>query len=161
MKKLLAFIVLFIIAASVLTLMDYFKKPRPVITGPTGTLEESNSDGRVRGSEESSIKIGTTKEIAGLSVTLNDLTDDFRCGGDNCPEYGGVTVNVTLKSGEEVVTRNMASDEVPIEFGGYKISIIKIAPEKTPVELIPKSDYEITFLASPLALEIDGKNSGL
>ena len=162
MKKLLALIILFVIAASVLSLMNYFKTSRSLITAPVSTPAENYDQGRVRSSEEANLKIGMTKEIAGLTVTLNDVIDDYRCGADAlCPEFGGITVNVTLSSGEGTVTRNMASDEVPLEFNGYKISIPKMAPTKFADRAINKSDYEVTFLVSPKALETINENPGL
>lgn len=155
MKKFIAFIVLFIIAATILSLMQYFQTSKSVVLAPTENTESS----RVRSSEEVILKIGETGDAAGLKIILNDLIDDYMCGADAlCPEFGGVTVNVTLDSGTETVTRNTASDEVPLEFSRYKISIPRMAPTKFADKSIDKSEYEITFLVSPTALEAVDEN---
>jgi hypothetical protein len=162
MKKLLGLIILFIIAASTLTLVNYFKNPKALLSEPVNSAPDSIDQGRVRGSEEGSLKIGMTKDIAGLSIRLNDLIEDFRCGADAlCQEFGGVSINVTFNDGSSSTTRNMASDEVPIKFNGYNISIVRITPTKFADKEISKSEYEITFLVSPIALETINDNPGL
>lgn len=125
-------------------------------------ISGDSSAGRIRGAEEVSIKVGETREAAGVSITLHEVLQDFRCGTSvSCPEFGGVAVRVTLKVGEEMVSRGMASDEADYEFAGYAISIPKMAPTRFADEVIREEDYVITFKVAPLALEEVEENPGL
>jgi len=90
--------------------------------------------------------VGQTGVAGTLSVTFNKFVQDSRCPIDvQCIQAGAVNINVTFVSGTATVTKNMPSDEVPQEFGGYKISIVDIMPpRKSGAEIDPR-DYKITF----------------
>lgn len=93
-----------------------------------------------------SIKIDETKTINGLKITLNGVPGDYRCPKDvQCIQAGAITANITLESSTKKETKNMASDEVPMSFENYKISIIGVAPDLiSTVPVNPKS-YVVTF----------------
>lgn len=93
------------------------------------------------------VKVGQTKEINGLDITLNEMVGDYRCPIDEkCMEGGAVTVNVTFKrDGSDEVTRNIASDEIPFEYEGYKISIVGVKPSRLASQEPPADSYIVTF----------------
>jgi hypothetical protein len=107
--------------------------------------------GRVRSPEEKVLKVGETTDIAGLQVSFDKFSQDSRCSGENCPEYGAVALTVTLSTGDVTEVKHMASDEVPYEFEGYAISIIAINPPRPTDRELREDEYEITFRVAPLA----------
>jgi len=92
------------------------------------------------------IKVGESKLINGVFITLHKVMEDYRCPVNaNCMEAGGIVVNVTLKSNTDSITRNLASDEVPNAFDSYQVSIVGVKPDKiTGSEPKPES-YIVTF----------------
>lgn len=94
----------------------------------------------------SNISIGQTKNINGVSVTLHEVVQDSRCPVDvNCIEAGAITAKVTFKSGAQTKTFNMASDEIPQQFGGKKVSIIDVNPPLVSSIQPNKNNYIVTF----------------
>jgi hypothetical protein len=89
--------------------------------------------------------VGEETSVDNLSITLNGVTQDFRCAVDEeCMEAGGVAVNVTLRGqGEEMV--NFSSDEIPHQFSGYEISIVGVTPSAQLGKTISPDEYELTF----------------
>jgi len=87
--------------------------------------------------------------VGGLVIIFNAFVQDSRCPVDvQCIQAGAVNINVSFSNGKQTVIKNMPSDEVPQEFGGYKIAIVGIAPDrKSGVEIDPKG-YRITFRVS-------------
>jgi hypothetical protein len=112
---------------------------------PMGKNITGNGDMRVYPLSRQ-VAVGETAEINGLKVTLNSVPNDYRCPVDfDCSEGGAINTNVTLKSNDKQETMNLPSDEVPRQFGIYKISIIGVEPVKVSnVEIDPRS-YVITF----------------
>jgi hypothetical protein len=150
MKKAFWVIIILLIIAAVVAALQ---------RGAENTEDVNNqaNSGAVGGTmfaaEEVTLRVGETRPASGLQVKLNDFVQDNRCGIDAfCTEAGGVTVNVTLQSPGETITRNMASDEAAYEFSGYKVSIPKIEPSRRADETIRESDYRITFYVEPVAL---------
>jgi len=92
------------------------------------------------------VGVGKTVFINGVKITLNEVVQDSRCPVDaQCIEGGAINTNVTLQSNTDKETRNMPSDEVPISFDSYKISIEKINPPRfSNSEPLPDS-YVILF----------------
>jgi hypothetical protein len=89
---------------------------------------------------------GDTETFQNMSVTFNSFVQDSRCPIDvQCFWAGNVTVNVTIKSNGEQITRGLTSDVAPFQFGGYAISIVDIQPPKESKLQIPKNAYQITF----------------
>lgn len=92
------------------------------------------------------LAIAQTKEIDGIKITFNGVTEDNRCPVDvTCITAGAATLNVTLSDGTHTVSRNFSSDEIPYDFYGAKISIGEIKPEAISKKIIPTSKYRITF----------------
>ncbi len=92
------------------------------------------------------IGINETKNINGLSITFNELVQDSRCPIDAvCIQAGAVTVNVTFKVGSQTKTFNMASDEVPQEFAGFKISTEGVKPSRITSSAPETNSYRVTF----------------
>lgn len=111
-----------------------------------------DDDGRIRAPENVTLGVGDTGEAAGVTITFNELVQDNRCPIDVvCIEGGAVTVNITLASGDETTTLNKASDEAPLVFAGYEVSIVGVAPEAVSTRTIDKDEYEITFHVAPVA----------
>ncbi|MES2470815.1 MAG: hypothetical protein V4526_01110 [Patescibacteria group bacterium] len=156
MKKIIYVIVIVVVFALIFMLIrQYGTDSRPLTETP---------DGRVRAAEVASVKIGETKEISGLQVTFNKFVQDNRCPVDqeNCPEAGGVTLNISLKANEgTTATGNIASDEVPLEFAGYAVSIVKVAPDRKLSQQITDPEYEVSFRVAPLALQNVQENPGI
>jgi hypothetical protein len=92
------------------------------------------------------VGVGETVFINGVKITLNAVVQDNRCPVDaQCIEGGAINTNVTLQSSTDKETRNMPSDEVPISFDSYKISIEKITPPRLSNSEPNSLSYRITF----------------
>jgi hypothetical protein len=96
--------------------------------------------------DEVTMQVGEMAIVSGITLSLNSFVADNRCPIDvNCIEAGAVTVNLTMISGDQKVTRNFPSDEVPFQFAGTSVSLIKVTPEvRSGVEIKPE-DYRVTF----------------
>jgi hypothetical protein len=114
-------------------------------------IPETNNE-RVMGPQDVTLTEGETKEATGLKITFHLLSQDYRCPVDaQCIEAGSVLADVTLQSGEQVITRSLPSDEVPYEFAGYKISIVKVTPDLLSGIEIRPAKYTVTFHVEPMA----------
>jgi hypothetical protein len=154
MKKALVWIIIIVAILIVLGVVYDNKKTENVPSAP--------EQGRVMGPEELALKVGETKTGAGLTVKLNSVPNDYRCATDvQCIEAGAIVANVTLAAGDETLTRNVPSDEVPIQFAGYAISIIKIEPPLLSTRPTAQSEYVVTFKVEPLALQTVDNNPGI
>ena len=154
MKKILIGIFSLLILLAVFFGAEVISENPHIVPSPVEEAPVSGNEARVRGPEEVTLAVGETKEAAGLTITLNDFLQDFRCGADElCMEAGGVAVNVTLDTGTSVITRSMSSDEADFEFEGFAISIPRAAPARYGGREIPKEEYEVTFMVRPLLLD--------
>ena len=105
-------------------------------------LEESPDSDPTLGN----VGVGQTVFINGVKITLNKVVQDSRCPIDvKCIEAGAININVTLQSNTDKETRNMSSDEAPIAFDSYKISIEKINPPRVSKFEPLSASYVITF----------------
>ncbi|MDQ5883237.1 MAG: hypothetical protein QG654_149 [Patescibacteria group bacterium] len=128
----------------------FFNNNRIKEEGPQ--METENGSERVMGPKEISLEVGKTEIFSNLSITFNTLVADYRCPADvQCIEAGAVVANITLEAGEEEITLNKPSDEVPLEFAGYRISIIDTKPQLLSGKDINPKDYVVTFLVEPMA----------
>jgi hypothetical protein len=108
--------------------------------------QESKGGAVFIGSDSVRLSRGYSADINGITLTFNDLIQDYRCSKDeDCPESGGVTANITLKYRDQVENRNLASDEIPYEFAGRKISISDVRPDAKLGEQISQDSYRVTF----------------
>lgn len=104
------------------------------------------SESAVQTKDTVEVGIGETKTINGFSITLNSVPGDYRCPIDAmCMEMGAITANVTYKVGAETKTFNMASDEVPQQFAGYKISIEQVKPSRIAAQEPDPKAYRVVF----------------
>ncbi|MFA6095989.1 MAG: MliC family protein [Candidatus Paceibacterota bacterium] len=96
------------------------------------------------------LPVGKVGKVGDLLITFNSLTQDSRCPlGVMCIQAGAVTANVTLSSGGETETRNLAQDEVRYLFGGYAIGIAGAEPARKQGEEIAPGEYIVTFTIVP------------
>lgn len=131
----------------------YFNNNRPdkVIPSQESENEVGNETGRVMSPGEVTLRVGETGNFSNLSLTFNEFIADYRCPIDvQCIQAGAVVANITLKSGEEELTLNKPSDEVPLEFAGYEISIVNTNPPAMSQKTIDPKDYVVTFLVEPM-----------
>ncbi|MEK7188003.1 MAG: hypothetical protein AAB691_04125 [Patescibacteria group bacterium] len=94
------------------------------------------------------VGVGKTVFINGVWITLNKIVQDNRCPTDRniqCDKAGWVTVNVTLQSGTNKETRDIASNGFSVAFDSYQISIVDTKPSRISTEPVPKDSYLITF----------------
>lgn len=104
-------------------------------------------------STEITLGVGQTGMFRDLSITAKSILQDSRCPIDvECIQAGSITVNVSLKSGGQTGTQNIASNGAAYSFAGYKISISKVDPPRmSKVEISPDA-YHITFHIDSAAL---------
>lgn len=117
-----------------------------------------------------SLAVGQTVNFSNISLTFNEFIADYRCPADaQCIEAGAVVANITLKTVEDELTLNKPSDEIPLEFAGYKISIVDTNPPAMSGKVIDQKDYVVTFLIEPktstpekpVEIKIDGQLVGV
>lgn len=108
---------------------------------------DNTDSGRVMAPQENSVAVGETKEfMGGVYLTLNEVTDDYRCPIDvECIEGGAVNTNITLREGETTLNTFYSSDGVALNFNGYNVSIISVYPDLYAGSTVNKSDYVVTF----------------
>ncbi len=100
------------------------------------------------------LRIGETKNINGVRVTLNTIVSDNRCPVDvQCITAGAVVANITLKSDTDLETRTVASDQKPVGFDAYWVSLENVEPAQTTQHTTKPSEYLLTFRVTPTALE--------
>lgn len=105
----------------------------------------------VQGTSTGDVILGVGQKgiVDGLTLTFNALVQDSRCPVDVvCIQAGAVNSNVTLATANKTETRNLPSDEVPYTFDGYRISIVKIAPDRENKKEVPSNAYVLTFHVS-------------
>lgn len=128
--KLIAIVAAVVVAVAIWWTHRPTPAPIPVVTAPT----------------DITLAVGQKGSVDDLDITFNSMVQDNRCPVDiHCDEGGAVTINVTFTKGTQTVTKNMPSDEVPQQFAGYAISILKTAPDRMTVEEIPPNAYTVTF----------------
>lgn len=136
-------ILVIVVLAAGLFLFLNNKKDAP---SPSGDLNL----GSVISESEATLAVGQTVNFSNISLTFNEFIADYRCPADaQCIEAGAVVVNITLRAGEEELTLNKPSDEVPLEFAGYKVSIVDTNPPAMSGKVINQKDYVVTFLIEP------------
>lgn len=139
MKKIIV-----IIALLGISIFLYVDKKKDV---PQDTIENS----RVMAPGEISLAVGETARFSNLSLTFNEFIADYRCPIDvQCIQAGAVVANITLVAPEEERTLNKPSDEIPLEFAEYKISIVNTNPPALSTKIIAPKDYVVTFLVEPM-----------
>ncbi len=93
------------------------------------------------------LSVGQTRVINGVSISVNKVVEDSRCPSNvQCIQAGRALVSVTLAAGTEANTVNLSSQPVvPYVFGGSKISLIEVLPERHETTLPTQSSYRLTF----------------
>lgn len=120
--------------------------PVQVISTSSSTPVIVTSSSTTATSGTITLGVGETTKVAGLTFTLNSFVQDSRCPIDvRCIQAGAVTVNVTARQNGQVQTQNFASDEVPHQFGQYKVSITDIKPDRKSGQELTQQQYRITF----------------
>jgi hypothetical protein len=98
-------------------------------------------------SHEGALTPGETKELDGISITLNKVVEDSRCPVKvQCIWKCKVAVRTTLTKNGNTIDREV-SDMTPTIFGEHVISITSVLPEKS-TTTIKDTDYRITFLVT-------------
>jgi hypothetical protein len=91
------------------------------------------------------IKIGETKTINGVRITLNKITEDSRCPIDvACIQAGKLVADVTLKSNTDQEQVSLTSD-IPKAFDSFKVTIIGTVPSKMASNPTPASEVAVIF----------------
>lgn len=99
-------------------------------------------------SETFTLKIGESKNVAGLTISPIRIVEDSRCPfGAQCIWAGRVAVEFEVVAGGKTETKIMNSDEDKvIEYEGYKIDMVDVKPDKPGASTILKAtDYRIVF----------------
>lgn len=118
-----------------------------IYSGPRPEMATDTSNGgRVMAPQYITIPVGGTRDILGLSITLNSVLNDYRCPVDaECIEAGAVNVNATFVSDQDKLTANYSSDGVPLSVFGYNVSIVGVSPDLYSGQVINPQDYEVSF----------------
>jgi hypothetical protein len=118
-----------------------------IYSGPRPQMPaEDINGGRVMAPQTLSVPVGATVEALGLTLTLDAVKNDYRCPIDvECIEAGAVNTNITLSDGEEEFKTFYSSDGIPLNWNGYNISIVTVAPDLYSNKTIDPSDYVVTF----------------
>ncbi|MHB1118081.1 MAG: hypothetical protein ACYCZ7_00930 [Minisyncoccota bacterium] len=115
------------------------------------SLEASSPEESGAGWQRGVVRIGETKLINRVKVTLHDIEQDSRCPTDvQCIRAGNVTARVTLVSDTDSETLDMLSDADSHAFDSFTISIVDVAPLPTARQPIESSLYNVTFQVEDL-----------
>ena len=146
-----------IVAILIIGLIIYTHPSKQVIAP-----EVENGD-RVHAPADLVLGVGETQvALGGLSLTFNKLVNDYRCPVDaECIEAGAINTNITVATEDESKTLNYSSDGVPLEFAGYKISIVESKPDAMLGNVIAPNEYVVTFhIESAMTDIVDNPASG-
>ncbi len=135
-----AIIILVVFSVGLVLGHNYFVK-NPVVEQDNG-----NELGMVLPPQNVEVGVGQTREVMGVSITLNAVVQDVRCPIDvECIEAGAINTDITLSTGEITETIFYASDGIPFSFQDFEISIVGVLPELVSTETINPNDYVVTF----------------
>lgn len=97
------------------------------------------------------VKLGETKFVGGVNITLSDIVADSRCPVDvQCIQAGSVRAKVTLQSDTDKETLELTSAQAPHKFDTYQVSIVGITPAARSGVHIEKGEYVLTFLVDAI-----------
>lgn len=99
-------------------------------------------------SETFTLKLGESKNVAGLTLSPIRIVEDSRCPfGVQCIWAGRVAVEIEVNAAGKTETKIMYSDEDRvIEYEGYKIDMVDVKPDKPGASITLKpTDYRIVF----------------
>jgi len=92
------------------------------------------------------LKVGQNKSLGNFNITLDGILSDSRCPVDvQCIWAGNVNSKITLSYNGQILTREISSDQGPIDFEGFKISIKSVSPEINSKNQIKSEDYILVF----------------
>lgn len=98
------------------------------------------------------LKVGETKLINRVKVTLNKIIQDSRCPTDVvCVWAGNVTLNVTLQSDTDKEILDLKSDEAPHGFDSFLVSVKDVKP-------VPKQGVTQDFSLYKVVFSVDNLN---
>ncbi len=117
-------------------------KTQPIAVGGSGTL---------RYEENVSLWLGDKGGAEDLNIFFRDITNDSRCARDvRCIQAGYVTADLVLRAnGVEKVVQLQSNGQSTV-YGGYRISIIEVIPDKYSDKVIMDNHYMLKFHLVPL-----------
>jgi len=90
--------------------------------------------------------VGESVFVNGVNITVNAITEDSRCPIDVvCIQAGRVTANVSLRSDTDSETRDISSDDQPVGFDSYRVSIESVEPSPRAGAVPASGEYRIVF----------------
>lgn len=96
------------------------------------------------------VRLGETKLINRVRITLNEITQDSRCPIDAiCIQAGSVTASVTLQSDTDKETVNI-TEGTSVAFDIFRVSILSVAPARMESQPFDETAYRIVFKVEPL-----------
>jgi len=105
-----------------------------------------SSDAVLPGASDITLAIGKTETIGGLSITLEEVTEDSRCPIDVvCMQAGGITMRTTLATKTNTETVTLSPEKFPKIFDAHRISVVNVDPVKMSGNEISPEDYRVTF----------------
>ena len=98
---------------------------------------------------EVTLAVNESAKFGDLVITLNSVQNDSRCPVDvQCIQAGSVNAYITISIFEKTISKNMSSNEVPQEYGKYKVSIAGVEPQAYSTKKIDQKDYRISFVVT-------------
>ncbi|KND50327.1 MAG: hypothetical protein AB198_01990 [Parcubacteria bacterium C7867-003] len=92
------------------------------------------------------VKIGESKRLGNIKVTLDAVLSDNRCPADvQCIWAGNITTKVSLSYNNLIIQKELASDAEPLNFSGFNFSIKSVTPASDSRWQINPEDYVVTF----------------
>lgn len=92
------------------------------------------------------LKIGESKTVNGVRITVNKLVEESRCPIDAvCIQAGKFIANVTLKSDTDTETLNMTEGASATLIDTFKVSLVSAKPLPMASKPTLESDYRLLF----------------
>ena len=92
------------------------------------------------------VKVGETKYINGVRITVNKIIEDSRCPiGVMCIQAGRLVASVTLKSDTDEETLNMEAGAKATAFDSFRVSLVSSSDVKRADKPIPPDEYKLVF----------------
>ncbi|KKS28670.1 MAG: hypothetical protein UV60_C0035G0004 [Parcubacteria group bacterium GW2011_GWA2_43_11] len=115
------------------------------------TLSSAENQPNEAGVAQGTLAVGESALIGAVRITFVGVEGDSRCPIDvECIQAGALTVSVTLESDTDTLNTLMMSDQQPLPFDAYEVSIVSVTPEAVSTKVLGAANYRVTFQVSPL-----------
>jgi len=115
--------------------------PRTEVNPNTKTTTQ-----KTQSTDTTPVSIGQSTDVGDLNIRLTSVKNDSRCIiGEKCVNKGTVNIGLRLSEGGKFKNTTYSSNSTPLEYHGYKISVVSVTPEKKKDVQVKPADYSVVL----------------